>query len=116
MKPDIVAKINEQVRKEEESRKEIEAKKKIQIEEDGGEWIYNAEFDDYQWVGEGDPQVNNDPVYEPLTTEQLAEIRRQEEELLQAEIEKERKLREERRRKKQDQPKKAMKTHIPSLI
>ena len=29
MKPDIVAKINEQVRKEEESRKEIEAKKKI---------------------------------------------------------------------------------------
>ena len=113
MKPDIVAKINEQVRKEDESRKEIEAKKKIQIEEDGGEWIYNAEFDDYQWVGEGDPQVNNDPVYEPLTTEQLAEIRRQEEELLQAEIEKERKLREERRRQKQDQLKKAMKTPIP---
>ena len=57
--------------------------------------------------------MNNDPVYEPLTTEQLAEIRRQEEELLQAEIEKERKLREERRRQKQDQLKKAMKTPIP---
>ena len=57
MKPDIVAKINEQVRKDEESKKEIEAKKKIQIKEDGGEWIYNAEFDDYQWAGEGDPQV-----------------------------------------------------------
>ena len=91
-KPDIVAKINEEFRKQEDWRREKEAERKKQIDEDGGEWVYNAEFDDYHWVGEGDPKLHHDPVYEPLTSEDLEDIRRQEEELQLAEIELEKKL------------------------
>ena len=77
LKQGIVAKLNEEFRKEEERKGEMEEKRKKQIDEDGGEWIYNAEYDDYHWVGEGDPIVHNDPEFEPLTAEELTDIRRQ---------------------------------------
>lgn len=115
LKPDIVAKLNEEFRKEEERKREMEEKRKKQIDEDGGEWIYNPEYDDYHWEGEGAPIVHNDPEFEPLTAEELTDIRRKEEEMLQAEMENDRKLAKERRRQKQDQLKAAMKIPVPKL-
>ena len=114
-KPDIVAKLNEEYRKKEESKREMEDKRKNQIEGDGEELIYNAENDYYHWFGEGDPIGHNNPEFEPLTAEELTDIRRKEEEMLQAEMEKDRKLAKERRRQKQDQLKAAMKIPVPKL-
>ena len=114
-KPDVVAKINEEFRKQEDRMREKEAERKKQIDEDGGEWVYNAEFDDYHWVGEGDRKLHHDPVYEPLTSEELKDIRCQEEEFRLAEIEQEKKLAKERRKIKQDEIKAAMGTPIAPL-
>ena len=68
-KPDIVQKINEKERerrelnrKRLEKEQEIEKKRQKRIEENGGEWEYNAEYDDYIWIGEGEPieSINDD--------------------------------------------------------
>ena len=42
-------------RKRLEKEQEIEKKRQKRIEENGGEWEYNAEYDDYIWIGEGEP-------------------------------------------------------------
>ena len=62
MKPDNVQQINEKMREERERlrKKRIKSEEKEafrirQIEEDGGESVHNAEYDDYYWVGEGEP-------------------------------------------------------------
>ena len=123
LKPDIVTKINEKIREEKErlrlqKEKEVEREngRKKQIEEDGGEWIYNAEYDHYDWVGEGPPKVyNDDPEFVPFTAEELKNIKQQEEEWLLADMEERRKQAQERKRIKQNQIKEAMETPIAAF-
>ena len=98
--------------------KEVEREngRKKQREEDGGEWIYNAEYDHYDWVGEGPPKVHNDdPEYVPLTAEELKNINQQREEWLLADMEEQRKQAQEKRRIKQEQIKVAMETPIAAF-
>ena len=95
IKPDIVQKINEKMRDEGErlrekikKAEEKEMIRKKQIQEDGGEWVNNAEYDDYHWVGEGEPpEIDKEPEYKLLSAKHLVEIQRQQDIQLEAMIE-----------------------------
>ena len=68
MRPDIVQILNKGVREEKERlriqrerEEENERIRKEKVEEDGGEWVYNSEYAEYYWVGEGEPTGAQDP-------------------------------------------------------
>lgn len=53
-RPDIVCKLNEKFR---EIAEENNNQRKIQEEKDRKEkWLYNPEYDDYVWIGQGEPE------------------------------------------------------------
>ena len=122
-KPDIVQKINEKMRDEGErlreqikKAEEKELVRKKQIEEDGGEWVNNAEYDDYHWVGEGEPpEIDKEPEYKPLSAKQLEEIQRQQDIQLEAIIEEQKKKAREKRKQKEEELKAAMQHPVPPL-
>ena len=122
-KPDIVQKINEKERerrelnrKRVEEEQEIEKRRQKKIEEDGGEWEYNAEHDDYIWIGEGEPiESINDacPLQNiPHTKEELEELRQQEEKELEEFFKEKKRIAKEKRKEKNEKIKAAMKVPI----
>ena len=123
-KPDIVKMINEKererkevIRKNEEQEQEREKIRQKKIKEDGGEWEYIAEYDDYVWVGEGEPieSIKDDIPFTPLTKEELHEIRQQEEKLWAEERKEKKRLAKEKRKEKNEKIKEAMKKPIQGL-
>ena len=98
-----------------ETEKENERFRLKQIEEDGGEWVYNPEFAEYNWVGGGEPKGAHDTEFEVLTDKELEDIRRQEEIWLEAEIEEQERRRKEKRKEKRDELKAAMKVPIKAF-
>ena len=79
--------------------REIEAAK----DEKGEDWIFNTEYGEYEWIGEGEPPNDPEPDYYPLTDQQLQEIRQQEEMILEEMIkEKKNEARDMRKEKNQE--------------
>ena len=114
-KPDIVKRINEESREAKErlrvlKERELEEEeiRKKNVEKDGGEWIYNSEYSEYYWEGEGDPITEQEPEYEPLSEKDLQNIRKQEEKRLEADKEEQKEQARERRRQKNEEQKAAM--------
>ena len=115
-RPDIVERINEESRKAKERLRELKEKDledgKIQekkIEEEGGEWIFNAEYGEYYWIGEKDPpKIDPEPEYKPLSEQDLQNIRQQEEKWIEAAIEEQKEKAREKRRQKNEQLRAAM--------
>ena len=112
-RPDIVKRINEESRKTKERlrEKDLEEEKirEKKIQEDGGEWIFNAEFGEYSWIGEKDPPIfDPEPDYEPLSENDLKHIREQEEKWLEASIEEQQERARERRHQKNEKLRAAM--------
>ena len=121
LKPDIVKRINEESRETKErlrvlKEKELEDEeiRKQKVEEDRGEWIYNAEYAEYYWEGEGDPITEQEPDSEPLSEKDLQNIINQEEKRLEADIEEQKEQARERRRQKNEEQKAAMNIPIVS--
>ena len=120
---DIMTILHEEWRKKREGlrmkeikEKEEEEKRKKKIEEEGGEWIFYAEYGEYYRVGEKEPVPIQDAyVATPLTEQELIDDRHQEEVQLEA-IRKEKKdeAREKRKDKKLRQ-KEAMEKPIPAV-
>ena len=115
LKPDIVKQMNEESREAKErlrvlKEKELEEEeiRKKKVEEDSGEWIYNAEYADYYWKGEGEPLSDPGLEYEPLSEKDLKNIKEQEEKWLEALIEERKEKARERRRQKNEKHKAAM--------
>ena len=122
LRPDIIQQLNQKAREErerlriqKEKEEENENQRLKQIEEDGGEWVYNPEYAEYSWVGEGEPKGAQDPDFEVLTEEELRNIKIQEERWLEAELEEQNKRRAEKRKEKQDKLKAAMGVPIEAL-
>ena len=122
-KPDIVQKINEKERerrevnrKRVEKEQEIEKERQKKIKEDGGEWEYNAEYDHYKWIGEGEPieGINDDcPLQNrPHTKQELEELRQQEEKELEEFYNEKKRIAKEKRKEKNEKIKAAMKVPI----
>ena len=123
-KPDIVKMINEKererkevIRKNEEQEQEREKIRQKKIEEDGGEWEYIAEYDDYVWVGEGEPieSIQDDIPFTPLTKEELDEIWQQEEKVWAEERKEKKRIAKEKRKEKNKEIKEAMLKPIEGL-
>ena len=123
--PDLVQRLNEESRMEKEMQrqkaekakeveKEAERIRQRQIEEEGGEWVYNAEYSEFYWVGEREP-VNDDPEYIQLSEQELADLQRQEDDRLAAMIEEQKTEARERRRQKRKELKAAMDNPINPL-
>ena len=123
--PDLVQRLNEESRMEKEMQrqkaekakeveKEAERIRHRQIEEEGGEWVYNAEYSEFYWVGEREP-VNDDPEYIQLSEQELADLQRQEDDRLAAMIEEQKTEARERRRQKRKELKAAMDNPINPL-
>ena len=111
IKPDIVQRVNEMLRDEKELLRRQKVKeyaneriRKEKVAEDGGEWVFDKEYSDYYWVGEGEPPVvEEQPIYKPLSEQQLQSIKKQEEEWLKAAIEEREREKQEKRRKKYEE-------------
>ena len=43
----------------------------MKVLEDGGEWVYNPEYSEYFWVGEGEPVVDHQLEFKPLPEKAL---------------------------------------------
>ena len=122
-KPDIVDIINnnnrdikEVIRKREKKEHAMEIERLKKVKEDGGEWVYNAEYDEYSWIGEKEPVVRfNDDCYTPLTKEELEEIRQQEEKEFEEICKEKKRIAKEKRKEKNEKLKAAMKKPIDSL-
>ena len=73
-------KLNQKKRDEMEL-KRMERKREMEAgnNEEGKHWIFNAEYGEYVWIGEGQPPDEAEPDYRPLTKQQLHAIRQQEE-------------------------------------
>ena len=111
-KPDIVQKVNEiyreekeQMRRQTQKEQEDERRRKVKVLEDGGEWVYNPEYSEYFWVGEGEPVVDHQPEFKPLSEKALKKIQEQEEKWLQANIDERKREAKEKRRKKYEEMK-----------
>ena len=114
-RPDIVSKLNEMNRLEKEQKEAREEEERKRAKEDKGEWIFNSEYGEYYWVGEGQPYILEENLNEPTTKEELKSIREQEEklyeEMRQQKIEEEK----EKRKRKRKEMKEAMKKPIPPI-
>ena len=93
-KPDIVERINEEVRIQKEKERIEKEKERKEIEENGGEWLYHGDCGEWYWSGEGEPPGDYGFHYEAPTAEELEEIRKQDEELYEEELKEKRKVRE----------------------
>ena len=93
------------LKKRELEKEEIRKKK---VEEEGGEWIYNAEYAEFYWEGEGEPITEQEPKYESLSDKDLKNIRDQEEKWLEASIEEQKERAREKRRQKNENLRAAM--------
>ena len=87
-RPDIVEQLNKEARERREEEKLQEEKDKNEekirqekIEREGGEWVYNPEYAEYYWSGEKEPAFIDDGP-ELLTEQELFDIQRQEEKML----------------------------------
>ena len=110
-KPDIVSRINENVRFEKEKeRQNIESQKM-------GEWLYSGESGEYYWTGDTEPEYVTQ-TYDnssPPTKEDL-EIARQAEEIEMAELMRQRKQDiKEKRQKKNEERRAAMEKPVTPL-
>ena len=70
-RPDIVSKLNEMNRLEKEQKEAREEEERKRAKEDKGEWIFNSEYGEYYWVGEGQPYILEENLNEPPTKEEL---------------------------------------------
>ena len=113
-KPKLVEFLNSKHRKEKEDQEEKERCRAEIVKDNGGEWCYNAEYSEWYWSGEGDRPCMNDGCGE-LTTEELEEEKRQEEELQRRVIEDQRLQVKEKQRQKNLQIKEAMKKPIEPM-
>ena len=82
--------------------------------EDGGEWVFNPEYSEFFWVGEGEPVVDHSE-FKPLSEKELKDIQEQEEKWLQADLDERKREAKEKRKKKYEEMKAAMKTPILPL-
>ena len=112
-KPDIIEKLNDEIRKEKEKeriRKEREKKR-----EEEGEWLYHGESGEWYWTGREDQKYEDAFCYSAPTEEEKKLAKEQEKREFEwwvAEREKERK---ERRRQKNKEMKDKMKLPIPPI-
>ena len=84
----------------------------MKVLEEGGEWVYNPEYSKYFWVGEGEPVVDHQPEFKPLSEKALKKIQEQEEKWFQANIDERKREAKGKRRTKYEEMKKAMTTPI----
>ena len=68
-KPDLVERLNQQIREEKE--KDRKRKEDEEKEEKEGRWNYNAEYDDYFWMVEGEPNYGDTFSFSPPTEEEI---------------------------------------------
>ena len=105
-KPDLVERLNQEIREEKEKdRKRKEDEEKEEREE---QWHYIAEYDDYVWVGEGEPNYGDNFSYSPLTEEEKKLHREAEIKECEDFIEERKKKLKEKRQLKQIERKEAM--------
>ena len=105
-KPDLVERLNQEIREEKEKdRKRKEEEKK---EEKEDQWHYIAEYDDYVWVGEGEPDYGDSFSYSPLNEDEKKLQREAERKECEDFIEERKKNLKEKRRLKQIERKEAM--------
>lgn len=75
-KPDLIERINQEIREEKERDRKKEEQERERIEKEkkrrkDGIWEYNGESGEYYWTGEKEPeQIVDTCVYEPLTEEE----------------------------------------------
>ena len=92
-----------------EVEKEADRIRQRQIEEEGGESIYNPEYSEYYWLGEGEP-VHDDPECIQQSETQLTNLQCQEDERLAAMIEEKKTCQE----KREDRKKRTESSHEQS--
>ena len=85
--------------------------RKRDIEDEGGHWVFNSEYNEFFWEGESDP-VHEDPPFIQLTAQEELDLKLQEEKWLEAMIEEGKKSAGEKRRQKNEDLKAAMKKPI----
>ena len=92
----------------------MENTRQKKIEDDGGEWEYIAEYDDYVWIGEGEPigSIQDSIPFIPLTKEELDEIRQQEEREWEEYIKEKKRIANKKRREKREKIKAAIQMPI----
>ena len=107
--PDIVSRINENVRLEKERERQTE-------ENRDKEWDYNGESGEYYWTGNTEPEY--DQIYDspsPLTKEGLDRVRQAEEREMMELMKQRKQEMKEKRQKKNEERKRAMETPVAPL-
>ena len=114
-KPDIVSRLNQINRLEKEKREAREAEERRKAEEDKGEWVFNSEYGEYYWVGEGKPNILEENLYEPLTKEELKSVREQEQKMYEEMQQQKKEEAKEKRRKKIEDMRQAIQKSVPPI-
>ena len=111
--PDIVERLNEEIRveKERERKRKEEEKRK----EKEGHWEFNGESGEYFWAGDTDPEFGETFSFSPPTEEENKITREAERKELERFFEETKKKQNEKRKQKAEENKKAMATPIDPL-
>ena len=108
-KPDVVQRINEKKRAEEEQEREKREKAK------DGEWCYNGEMGEYYWSGAGEPEHGDNFECEGLSGEELRKFREEENKMYEAINKERKKAQKENRKQKERDRKEAMNNPLEPL-
>ena len=112
-KPDIVERLNEEIREEKErerKRKEEESKK-----EKEGHWTFNGESGEYFWAGNTDPEFGDTFSYSPPNEEERNITRKAEQKELESYFEERKKKQNKKKKQKAEENRKAMAMPIDPL-
>ena len=113
VKPDIVEKLNQEIRNE----KEIERKRKEDdLKKDkAGRWSYSGESGEWYWTGEQEPNYGDTFCYSPPTEEERKIMREAEEREFEWFMEERKRKQTEKRKQKENERKEAMSKPIDPL-
>ena len=105
-RPDIVERLNQEVREE----KEIERKKKEKEKknDDDGQWNYNGESGEYYWTGPNEPEYGDNFSHSPPTEEEKMLIKEAEKREFEWYCEERKNRLKEKRKQKENELKEAM--------
>ena len=111
--PDIVERLNQEIRNE----KEIERKRKEddKKKDEEGRWNYSGESGEWHWTGEQEPNYGDTFCNSPLTEKERKNIREEEEREFEWLMEEENRKQRERRKQKETERKEAMAKPVDPL-
>jgi hypothetical protein len=111
--PDIIARLNEEIREEKE--KERTRKEREKEKEKAGDWIYNGESGEWNWTGPNVPDFGDTFTFNPPTEEEKEIAREAEEREFEWFVEQRAEERKEKRKQKYKEIKEKMATPIDPL-